>query len=303
MRARRPRTLDSLMSQYADHMVADPFAHLGKWRQDFMPHATEVRLDLGCGKGGFLIQAAQQEPDVLFVGIDNNDICILNTARSVKESGVPNVCVVLADADHISRIFAPAELDRIYLNFNAPFPKKKYAAKRLTHLDRLMEYRLLLGEAGLLDLRTDNMPYWKFSLDELSCAGYRILAQTEDLHALSGGGSPSCENGPSCGGSPSGGIGPSCAGSPFAQEPIVRSEYDQRLVEKGAVVYALRAQPGPAPKNPRQTAKLGLIEYLPEDLSTLDRIPYGMEDTVRNMTNRKINAQRRAAEADSARGR
>ncbi|MDD5807182.1 MAG: tRNA (guanosine(46)-N7)-methyltransferase TrmB [Eggerthellales bacterium] len=276
MRARRPENLINLLAQYDHAIISDPQSHKGRWKADFMPQATEVRLDLGCGKGRFAIEAARLNPECLFVAMDVNDICVLNAARNALESGVKNLVVVLGNADDLEKMFAPRELCRIYLNFNAPFPKRKRAHLRLTHLDRLLEYRRLLGPEGLIDLRTDNMPYWRYTLDELDSAGYRVLSATENLHA-----------------------------TPHVEGPLPRSEYDLKLSAAGAPVYALIAQAGPEPdlEHMQRTARLSLVDYLPEDLSQLTHIPYGMEDTVVNLSNRKANARARAARAQDTNNR
>lgn len=265
MRQRKPTNLDQTLQRFHAPIVDNPCEHRGQWAQHFLPTAREVRLDLGCGKGSFIAEAAQAEPDVLFVGVDMSDTCIARSAQKVVEAQLPNVRLIIADAASIEDFFAPLELARIYLNFNSPFPKKKYAAKRLTHLDYLCRYRRLLGEDGLIDLRTDNVCYWGFTLAELEIAGYRILRTTDDLHR-----------------------------DATAFTTALNSEYDERTVSRGAHVRCLQAQPGPAPETMVQTDRLSLTDYLPENVEDFDDIPYGMEDTIINMRNRRANARARA---------
>lgn len=265
MRARRPARLEEKLASVAAAVVEQPCDHAGSWAEDFLPGAREVRLDLGCGKGQFLVAAAQAEPDVLFVGVDNSEICVWNSGRKVLEDGVPNAVVVHAEASLLPEMFATGELNRIYLNFNTPFPKKKHAFKRLTHIDYLAVYRELLAKGGFLDLRTDNWPYWMWTLEELKIANYGLTRCTQDLHAF-----------------------------PIDPNAVLTSEYDRRTRAKGAQVYALWAEPGPAPEHMEQTAEPSLTAYLPEDLSTLEHIPYGMEETVFNWRNRAANAAARA---------
>lgn len=267
-RQRKPTNLHLTLQRFAAPIVEDPQQHRGSWRA-LMPQAREIRLDLGCGKGSFLQESALREPDVLFVGVDYSSTCIARCAEKVVTAALPNVRLIIADADQVTDLFAPGELDRIYLNFNAPFPKKKHARLRLSHVERLMGYRTLLRSTGLLELRTDNILYWRFSLEQLSIAGYRVLRQTQDLAA-----EPTWDD---------------------DQTPVLTSEYFDRTTQRGAHVYALLAQPGPAPDHWEQTAPLGLCEYLPDNLDELDHIPYGMESTVENIRNRQANQQRRRA--------
>lgn len=266
MRQRKPTNLHLTLERYHAPIVDDPAAYQGRWRQEFLPNAREVRLDLGCGKGTFIAAAAAAEPDVLFVGLDFSDTCIARAAQKVVEGELPNVRLICADAALISQFFAPQELTRIYLNFNSPFPKRKYAQRRLSHLDHLLRYRTLVGEEGLVEFRTDNLLYAEFSLVQMEIAGYTILRRTDDLHA--------------------------CAEDLGV---IVASEYDQRTTARGAKVLWLQAHPGPERDSYQQTDKLGLVDYIPEDVEHFDAVPYGMEDTFANMRNRRANAARKSA--------
>lgn len=274
-RARKPANLDQQLERWSEAIIDDPASLKGRWKQTLFPEAREIRLDLGCGKGAFLARSAQANPDILYIGIDISSMCIARCAEKAITGKLGNLFVTRADAAAILDLFEPGELALIHLNFNAPYPPKKMAARRLTHLEHLVRYRTLLGENGIIELRTDNMPYWKWTLAELEIADYHIDWETEDLH---GSGRPEL--------------------SALSGDPFVRSEYDEKLVQAGAVVYALRAHPGPAPQSMTQTKKLGLVDYLPEDLDSLDRIPYGMEDTITNMRNRKKNAANAQARRD-----
>ncbi len=264
MRQRKPTNLHLTLERYHAPIVDEPAVLSGRWVQTFMPHAPALYLDLGCGKGSFLAETAHKHPDVLFVGVDNSPVCVARAAQKVVEKGLENVRLIIADADNLEDYFASGELDLIYLNFNSPFPKKKHAEKRLTHLNHLVRYRRLLNRGGRIDLRTDNVLYWRFSLVELDIAGYEILTHSDDLHR-----------------------------DARQFDAVLASEYDALTTTRGARVRYLQAQPGPARESYQQTTKLGLADYLPEDIENFDEIPYGMEDTVTNMRNRKINAQAR----------
>ncbi|MDO4853919.1 MAG: tRNA (guanosine(46)-N7)-methyltransferase TrmB [Coriobacteriia bacterium] len=308
-RARKPSNLDAQLEQWAAAIVDDPASFKGRWKQSFFPDAREVRLDLGCGKGAFLARSAKANPEVLYIGMDIDSTCVARCAKKAILEELPNMVVARADAACLLEFFEPGELSLIHLNFNAPYPPKKMAARRLTHIDHLSRYRTILGETGRIELRTDNMPYWKWSLEELRIAGYHIDWRCEDLHGAmrelaekrarvevarsedrkqaKTEASSQPFNEPSAEAKLQLGE----AALTIHHENFVRSEYDEKLVEKGAVVYSLIAHPGPAPAEMEQTTKLGLVDYLPEDLDTLEHIPYGMEDTIFNMRNRKKNAR------------
>ena len=265
MRQRKPTNLHVTLERYHEPIVDSPATVKGSWIRTFMPDARALYLDLGCGKGIFLAEIAQKHPDVLFVGIDHSDVCVARAAQKVVEQELRNVRLICADAADLENIFGEDELDLIYLNFNSPFPKKKHAEKRLTHLAHLARYRRMLRRGGVIEMRTDNVLYWEFSLVELDIAGYEILAQSDDLHR-----------------------------DAVLLDATLASEYDTRTTERGARVRWLRALPGPEPATCVQTDKLGLAEYLPQDIENFHEIPYGMEDTVANIRSRRANARARA---------
>lgn len=263
MHARLPKhfVLEERLERYADAIEPNPQDYAGRWAEachpldPARPHERfrEVRLDLGCGKGTFCVESARLEPDVLFIGMDYEPICIAYAAQRACESGLANVVFVPGDGSRITSLFAPGELARIHLNFSTPFPRKKRAKERLTYLDRLMDYRRVLAPGGSILLRTDSYPFHRFSVGQLELAGYELLWTSDDA---------------------------------AAEHPArVASEYERRLTAKGAPVFALEATPGPAPAHVEQTQPLSLMDYLPEDLSTMDYIPHGMERTVTNLRN------------------
>ena len=217
---------------------------------------TEVRLDLGCGKGAFAIEAARREPDVLFVAMDAEPICVAYAAQHVADSGLPNVVVVPGNGMRIREFFSPGELSRIYLNFPTPFPRKREAHRRMASMERLMDFRDVLAEGGEVRLRTDSQPLFDFMLTQVPLAGYELVRKSRDARA------------------------------DWPDEPS--SEYEERLGAQGARVYALVATPGPRPECPEQTAELSLAAYLPRDLETLAGMayaPHGMQATVVNLRN------------------
>lgn len=298
MRARRPKNLDKRFEWYAPVIEAEPLGCAGAWAARWLPEARDVRLDLGCGKGSFTLQAAQAEPDVLFVGMDCDAICISMAAKKALEAGVKNAVFTRANADDLARIFAPGELGAIYLNFSSPFPPAKSAPRRLTHVDRLMGYRDLLQPGALVCFKTDSEPLYEFSRIQFDLAGYAVLWETTDLRGA-------CEPGPveSGGAREMGGAGIGDDVAAAVRTCHIASEYEERLTALGAKVHALVARPGTRPGHWEQTAELSLAAYLPEDLDSLTYIPAGMEDTVRNLRNRQANLRAKEARARGRRPR
>ena len=248
--ARALKHLDERFEWYARAIEMEPAGCKGTWAATHCPGAREVRLDLGCGKGQFTVAQAALEPDVLFVGLDCERRCIALAAQLACEQQAGNVIFTLADAEDIRDFFAPGELSRIYLNFSTPHPRKKHATERLTYVDELVKYREVLGEGGLVDFRTDSPMFHEFSLEQFSMAAYEVLFTSTDL---------------------------------AAEEPQrPRGEYEERLCAKGAKVHAIRARVAQGEIRREQRVPLSLFDYLPEDLDSLQYVPYGMEAAVEN---------------------
>ena len=266
LHARLPKNfvLEERLERYADSIEASPERWAGQWAEACHPLGSErtsfdeVRLDMGCGKGAFTVEAAAAEKSVLFVGIDFEPICIAYAAQKAEESGLDNVIFSPGVADKVTTYFAEGELSRIYLNFPTPFPRKKEAAQRLTHLDNLLRYRKILAPGATVLLKTDSYPLWGFSRTQFELAGYDIVWESDDARAER------------------------------PNDPV--SWYEERLSAQGATVYAIEATPTREPKRAadgtvEQTASLSLIDYLPEDLSTMTYVPHGMQGTVTNLRN------------------
>ena len=247
LHARLPKNfvLEERLERYADSIEASPERWAGQWAEACHPldaardrtSFDEVRLDMGCGKGAFTVEAAAAEKSVLFVGIDFEPICIAYAAQKAEESGLDNVIFSPGVADKVTTYFAEGELSRIYLNFPTPFPRKKEAAQRLTHLDNLLRYRKILAPGATVLLKTDSYPLWGFSRTQFELAGYDIVWESDDARAER------------------------------PNDPV--SWYEERLSAQGATVYAIEATPAREPKRAadgtvEQTASLSLIDYLPE---------------------------------------
>ena len=274
MHARLPKNfvLEERLERYARAIELEPARWRGRWAEGCAPLGgapySEVRLDLGCGKGAFSVEAARREPGVLFVAMDAEPICVAYAAQRVCESGVPNVVVVPGNGMRVREFFSPAELSCIYLNFPTPFPRKREAHKRMASMERLMDFRDVLAPGAEVRLRTDSQPLFDFMLTQVPLAGYELLWQSRDARA------------------------------DRPDDPS--SEYEERLSAQGARVFALAAAPGPAPEHPVQTAELSLAAYLPQDLEGLEEIsyaPHGMQATVTNLRNQALRRVARGAGA------
>ena len=147
---------------------------------------AETRLEIGCGKGGFICAMAAREQNVNFYALERvSDVILLAAEKAVADTEnrpSDNLRFFLAGADDLPALFAEGTLDVIYLNFSDPWPKKGHAKRRLTYRRYLEIYFSLLRTGGQLRLKTDNVGLFDFTLEELEALGITPEFVTRDLH-------------------------------------------------------------------------------------------------------------------------
>lgn len=181
MRMRRKKNLIPRMQACAAWQIADPASRRGHWRT-LMPSATALHVELGCGKGRFTCETAKAHPDVLFVAVERVPDAMVMAMERAKEMDLRNVFFIDADAALLPDLFAPGEVDRIYINFCDPWPTKRHAKRRLTHRDFLLRYRQVLRDGGEIHFKTDNVGLFAFSVTEFPFGGFTPTQVTHDLH-------------------------------------------------------------------------------------------------------------------------
>lgn len=176
--ARRLEAVSHLLATRPDTPIADSRAHFN--------NDKELRLEIGCGKGGFACGMAKKHPEANFFALERvHDVMVLAAERAERESAerpADNLRFLLAGAGDLAAYFAPASLSVIYLNFSDPWPKKGHAKRRLTHRDFLRTYLRLLKMGGELRFKTDNVGLFDFTLEELEALGLTPYFLTRDLH-------------------------------------------------------------------------------------------------------------------------
>ncbi len=141
-----------------------------------------VQLEIGCGKGGFILAMAKKHPELNFIAMERVSDVILSAMEGCAREDIPNIRFINADARILKELFSPGEIDTLYLNFSDPWPKKGYAKRRLTHENFLMLYREILPEGGKIIFKTDNAALFDFSLEEFEKCGFSVSELTRDLH-------------------------------------------------------------------------------------------------------------------------
>ncbi len=147
-----------------------------------------VYIEIGAGKGGFACETARRHPDALYFAMERvSDCAVLAAERAAAQNqadgSLENLRFLVDTADNLALLFAPGTVDRIYLNFSDPWPKKGYAKRRLTHRRYLSLYLSLLKDGGRILFKTDNTGLFDFTLEEIAAVGLSPAFVTRDLHA------------------------------------------------------------------------------------------------------------------------
>ncbi len=139
-------------------------------------------LEIGCGKGGFVIELAKREPQVNYLALEKMSNVILTPMEEVKKQGIENIRFLNIRAECLPCYIPEGSLDAIYLNFSTPLPKLGYATQRLTHRNFLEVYKKLLKKGGRILQKTDDRDFFDFSLEEYAACGFALEKVTYNLH-------------------------------------------------------------------------------------------------------------------------
>ena len=205
----KPYAWDKI-KEYPDYVIANPSEHQGKWQEVF-GNRHPIHMELGTGRGDFIIGMAKQNPDVNFIGIEKYTSVIIDVLEKLLKNPLPNVRLINMDGERIEEVFAANELERIYLNFSDPWPKTRHHKRRLAHANFLSKYKKILQPDGEIHMKTDNQPLFEASLSYLSGFGYGLHNVSLDLHHSS-------------------------------FENNVMTEYEMKFSQKGNRIYRLEAK-------------------------------------------------------------
>ena len=175
-----PGAKDAILE--CDWVIDEPEKFKGEWASVF-GEKRPLFLEVGMGKGRFLMDMARLYPEINFIGIEKYSSVLLRAVQKLEEEELPNVRLIRMDAEDLENVFAQGELDRIYLNFSDPWPKDRHAKRRLESRQFLARYDQILKKDGTIEFKTDNRALFDFALEEVEAAGWTLKEKTFDLHA------------------------------------------------------------------------------------------------------------------------
>ncbi|MGN0435419.1 MAG: tRNA (guanosine(46)-N7)-methyltransferase TrmB, partial [Wujia sp.] len=141
-----------------------------------------IHIEVGMGKGQFILEMAKRNPDINYIGIEKFSSVLVRAIEKQNEEKLQNLLFIRMDAEYIENVFDKGEVSYIYLNFSDPWPKDRHAKRRLTSVQFLARYENLLAENGGVTFKTDNRPLFDFSVEQVGEAGWKMDNITYDLH-------------------------------------------------------------------------------------------------------------------------
>ncbi len=165
----------------SEYVVQETEPKKGCWKEVF-PNGNPIHIEIGMGKGRFISQLSQINPDINYVGIEKYSSVLIRAIEKQQELMLPNLKFIRMDAENICDWFEKGEVDKIYLNFSDPWPKDRHAKRRLTSVQFLARYEQILLPGHALEFKTDNRDLFDFSLEQFDEAGWVKDYVTYDLH-------------------------------------------------------------------------------------------------------------------------
>ncbi len=164
------------------YYIDNPYELIGSW-QNVFKNNNPIYIEIGMGKGDFIIKNALQFPNINFIGIEKFDSVIVRAIQKSNELEIENLKLIRMDAERIDEVFAN-EVSKLYLNFSDPWPKDRHAKRRLTSPKFLSTYdKIFKNNIANIEMKTDNTPLFNYSVTTLKENGYNITYLTNDLHS------------------------------------------------------------------------------------------------------------------------
>ena len=179
----RLRNISGSREMIADskYVIQDAENQKGKIKTYFEKEQP-IRIEIGMGKGRFIMQMAEENPEINFIGIEKYSSVLLRAIQKMEQNELPNLRFIRMDAEDITEVFEKGEVDRIFLNFSDPWPKDRHAKRRLPSKEFLKRYDEILKKDGVIEFKTDNRDLFDFAVEQLEPAGWKAEVITYDLH-------------------------------------------------------------------------------------------------------------------------
>ena len=164
-----------------EYTIKDAEQIKGQWK-DYFQDGKPIQLEIGMGKGKFLMRLAEKNPHIHYIGIEKYSSVLVRALEKMEETPLDNIHFIRMDAENIVNVFEKGEVDQIYLNFSDPWPKDRHARRRLPSKEFLARYDQILVPDGKVEFKTDNRGLFNFALEQREIAGWDLDGCTFALH-------------------------------------------------------------------------------------------------------------------------
>lgn len=204
MRRRGVKNLQEKLDNAKENIITDSSLIKGKVKTlyDF---DNPLYVEIGCGKGDFLIEHAKRNPNINYLGIEKFSAVIVRAGEKLNNEHLPNLFFVVYDATNLLDLFNKGEIDHLFLNFSDPWPKARHEKRRLTSVNFLKQYEQVLKKEATIEFKTDNIDLFEYSLTSINNYPMEILKVNLNLHR--------------------------------SGEDIITSEYEKKFMDKGPIYY------------------------------------------------------------------
>lgn len=209
MRLRKIKNIEEKILQYNNIIMMNPSDYKGNWNKLFKNN-NPIYLEIGTGKGQFIMNNAINNPDINYIGCEISDSVIYKAAKKINEKEISNLYLINVDAFKLEEVFEKDEISKIFLNFSDPWPKSRHEKRRLTSEAFLNVYNKFLNKDGVIEFKTDNRKLFEYSVLKFNELGYEMLELSLDLH------------------------------SDF--ENIITTEYEDKFMNLGQVIYYIKVR-------------------------------------------------------------
>lgn len=194
----------------SNYIVNNPKNCKGKWKEIFR-NENPIQIEIGMGKGKFIVENALKFPDINFIGIEKYSSVMLRAVQKLDNvEEIKNLRLICIDAKELEEVFDNQEVNKIFLNFSDPWPKDRHAKRRLTSKEFLNLYTKILINNGVLEFKTDNKILFEFSVEEYKESKWILNAISDNLHQ-----------------------------DEDMNKDNIMTEYEQKFSEKGNPIYKL----------------------------------------------------------------
>lgn len=174
MRRRKVKGADEKLLSYKDYVIKENIEEMkGKWSVHF-ENNNPIHVEFGTGRGKFITTLAKQNPNINYIAMEIKEEVLVKAVEKADENNLDNILFVWGNVNNILDYFDEKEIDRVYVNFCDPWPKTRWAKRRLTHTNFLNKYNKILNAGGEIHFKTDNEKLFEFTLNEVASDGWAL---------------------------------------------------------------------------------------------------------------------------------